>query len=47
MAKGNKAIVIGTWEGDKNIEIKNCPQNPGDTNKVVEAITKMLKDAGF
>lgn len=46
-AKTGKAIIIGTWSADQTIDIKNCPQNPGDTNKVVEALAKMLKAEGY
>jgi len=43
----SKTIVIGTWHADQIIEGKNVPQNPGDCNKVVEGLGKILKDAGY
>ena len=45
----NKVIVFGTWNGGINFtkDGKTLPQNPGDCNKAVEALAKMLKDAGY
>jgi len=45
----NKVIVFGTWNQSINFskDGKTVPQNPGDLNKAVEALAKMLKDAGY
>jgi len=45
----NKVIVFGTWNGGLTFtkEGKTVAQNPGDLNKAVEALAKMLKDAGY
>lgn len=42
-----KLIVFGSWNAEERIEGKNCPQNPGECNKVVEKVGRILKDAGF
>jgi len=49
VVRTNKTIVFGTSNQSINFtkDGKTVPQNPGDLNKSVEALAKMLKDAGY
>eukprot|EP01016_Furgasonia_blochmanni_P034358 TRINITY_DN369_c0_g1_i12.p1 TRINITY_DN369_c0_g1~~TRINITY_DN369_c0_g1_i12.p1 ORF type:complete len:228 (-),score=88.80 TRINITY_DN369_c0_g1_i12:230-913(-) len=42
----NKAIVFGSFSVEKKLAT-GAAQNPGETNKAVEALAKTLKDAGY
>lgn len=47
VAQTNQAILIGIYNNTKTITSKNCPQNPGDTNAVVEKLQETLKGASY
>ena len=47
VAQTNQGILIGVYNSSKMITSSNSPQNPGATNKVVEALQEMLKGANF
>jgi hypothetical protein len=47
MVKTAKTIIVGTWHAEQTITDKKCPQNPGDCNKAVEGLAKLLKENGY
>ncbi len=52
MVKTSKTIVIGTWNAEQVIlqddpNAKVIYQNPGECNKAVEGLAKILKDNGY